>query len=257
MAKSASASHTAVQSRSSYFYVWSALACSVVAFLGFTPTYFAPLAQGSFSAKPIVHIHGIVFFSWTLFFAYQAWLVANGRTMRHRDVGLIGISFATAMTFLGLMVAVASAARAGALGFLNEAKLFMVVPVADIGTFVVLFAFAIAYVKNKEVHKRLMLVATASILDAAVARWFVTFLAPPLAPGASPVPTVNLALAPALLVDLFIVAGIIHDWRTRGRPHPTYLIAGGAVLVQQLLRAPVSTTAVWDGIAVWLMHVTG
>ncbi len=257
MTTSASASHTAVQDRSSYFYFWSALACAVVAFLGFTPTYFAPLAQGSFSAKPIVHIHGIVFFSWTLFFAYQAWLVANGRTMRHRDVGLIGIAFATAMTFLGLIVAVASAARVGALGFLNEAKLFMVVPVAGIVTFAVLFASAIANVKNKEVHKRLMLVATASILDAAVARWFLTFLAPPLAPGASPVPTVNLALAPALLVDLFIIAGIIHDWRTRGRPHPTYLIAGGAVLVQQLLRAPVSTTAVWDGIAVWLMHVTG
>lgn len=257
MATSASTSHTAVQVRSSYFYVWSALTCAAVAFLGFTPTYFAPLTQGSFRANPIVHIHGIVFFSWTLFFTYQAWLVANGRTMRHRDVGLIGISFATAMTFLGLMVAVEGAARNGALGFLSEAKAFMVVPVAGIVTFAVLFAFAIANVKNKEVHKRLMLVATASILDAAVARWFLTFLAPPLAPGASPVPTVNLALAPALLVDLIIIAGIIHDWRTRGRPHPAYLIAGGAVLVQQLLRAPVSTTAVWDGIAVWLMHVAG
>jgi hypothetical protein len=257
LAISVSASHTTVQVRGSYFYVWSALACAAVAFLGFAPTYFAPLVQGSFKANPIVHIHGIVFFSWTLFFTYQAWLVADGRTMRHRDVGLMGISFATAMTFLGLLVAVESAARAGALGFLSEAKHFMVVPVAGIITFAVLFAFAIANVKNKEVHKRLMLVATASILDAAVARWFLAFLAPPLAPGASPVPTVDLAVAPALLVDLIIVAGIAHDWRTRGRPHPAYLIAGGAVLVQQLLRAPVSTTAVWDGIAVWLMHVAG
>lgn len=257
MTTSASASHTAGQVRGSYFYVWSALACVAVAFLGFVPTYFAPLAKGSFSASPIVHIHGIVFFSWTLFFTYQAWLAASGRTMRHRDVGLIGISFATAMAFLGLMVAVASAARAGGLGFLSEAKLFMVVPVAGISTFAVLFAFAIANVKNKEVHKRLMLVATASILDAAVARWFLTFLAPPLAPGASPVPPVGVALPPALLVDLFIIAGIIHDWRTRGRPHPAYLIAGGAVLAQQLLRAPVSTSALWDGIAVWLMHAAG
>lgn len=257
MATNTSASQTAAQAPGSYFYVWSALACVVVAFLGFAPTYFAPLAQGSFRAHPIVHIHGIVFLSWTLFFTYQAWLVANGRTIRHRDVGLIGISFATAMTFLGLMVAVDAVARNGALGFLNEAKAFMVVPVAGIVTFAVLFAFAIANVKNKEVHKRLMLVATASILDAAVARWFLTFLAPPLAPGASPVPTVNLALPPALLVDLIIVAGIIRDWRTRGRPHPAYLIAGAGVLVQQLLRAPISTTAVWDRIAVWLLHVTG
>ena len=257
MTASASASQTALQVRGSYFYVWAALTCVVVAFLGFTPTYFRPLAQGSFSARPIVHIHGMVFFSWTLFFTYQAWLVANGRTMRHRDAGLIGISLATAMTFLGLMVAVASATRAGALGFLTEAKRFMVVPVSGIIVFAVLFAFAIANAKNREVHKRLMLVATASILDAAVARWFMTFLAPPLAPGDFPVPPVNVALAPALLVDLIIIAGIIHDWRTRGRPHPAYLIAGSAVLAGQLLRAPVSTTPVWDGIAVWLMHVTG
>lgn len=253
----ASGSPAAEQVRRSYFFVWSALACAAVAFLGFTPTYFAPLAKGAFDAKPIVHIHGIVFFSWTLFFAYQAWLPVSGRTMRHRDVGLIGISFATAMTFLGVIVAVASATRAAGLGFLGDAKQFMVVPLSGIVTFAVLFAFAIAYVKDKEVHKRLMLVATASILDAAVARWFLTFLAPPPAPGASPVPPVGVALPPALLVDLFIIAGIIHDWRTRGRPHPAYLIAGGAVLIQQLLRAPVSTTAAWNGIAEWLMHAAG
>lgn len=239
------------------FYVWSALACAAVAFLGFAPTYFVPLAKGSFAANPIVHIHGVVFLSWTLFFAYQTWLAANGRITRHRDVGLIGISFATAMTFLGLIVAVEAAARAGGLGFLSEARRFMVVPVAGIVTFAVVFAFAIANAKNKEVHKRLMLVATASILDAAVARWFLTFLAPPPAPGASPVPPVGVALPAALVVDLFIIAGIIYDWRTRGRPHPAYLIAGGAVLAQQVLRAPVSASAAWDGIAVWLMHVAG
>jgi hypothetical protein len=252
-----SATYGALQDRTSHFFLWSALTCVAVAFLGFTPTYFAPLAQGSFSASPIVHLHGIVFFSWTVFFAYQAWLVAAGRTMRHRDVGLIGISLATAMTFLGLLVAVSSATRVGGLGFLNEAKLFMVVPVSGIVTFAVLFACAIAYVKNKEVHKRVMLVATASILDAAIARWFLTFLAPPPAPGASPVPPVIMALAPALLADLIIVAGIVFDWRTRGRPHRAYLIAGGAVLIEQLLRAPFSTTTAWDRIAVWLLHVTG
>jgi hypothetical protein len=257
MTASASASATVGRVRGSYFFVWSALACVAVAFLGFIPTYFAPLVRGSFTAAPIVHIHGVVFFSWTVFFAYQAWLAASGRTMRHRDVGLIGISFATAMVFLGLVVAIESTARAGGVGFLSDGKRFMVVPVAGIVTFATVFAFAIAYVKKTEVHKRLMLVATASILDAAVARWLLTFFAPPPAPGVSPVPPVGIALPPALLVDLFIVAGIVHDWRTRGRPHPAYLIAGGAVLVQQLLRVPVSTTAAWDSVAEWLMHVAG
>ena len=248
---------TPAAAKHSGFYVWASLACVAVAFLGFTPTYFAPLARGAFNASPAIHIHGIVFFVWTLFFAYQTRLAATGRVTRHREIGLIGISLATAMTFLGLLVAVASAHRAGALGFLNEAKQFMIVPVSGIVMFAILFACAIAYVKDREVHKRLMLVATASILDAAIARWFLTFLAPPPVPGASPVPPVPVTIPPALLCDLFIVAGIVHDWRTRGRPHSVYLIAGGAVLVQQLLRAPVATTALWDSIAVWLLRVTG
>ncbi len=72
------------------------------------------------------------------------------------------------------------------------------------------------------------------------------------------VPTVAVALPSEILVDLIIVAGIKHDWRRRrGRPYPAYWIAGGAVLVEQLLRTPISTTAVWDEIAVQLMHVSG
>lgn len=247
----------AVEVRHTYFYVWTAWCFVAVAFLGFTPTYFAPLLRGAFQAAPIVHIHASVFFLWTLLYAWQAWLVASGRTLRHREFGLLGISVATAMTLLGLMVAVAAAERVAALGFLQEGKAFMIVPVSGILTFAVLFALAIGNIQHKDVHKRLMLVATASMLDAPVARWFLTFLAPPLAPGAAPVPPVEVTLMPALLVDLFIIVGIIHDWRSRGRPHPVYLIAGAGVLVQQLLRAPLSTTAAWDGIAGWLMHVAG
>lgn len=246
-----------VQVRGSYFHVWTAWCFVAVAFLGFTPTYFVPLLRGTFQAAPIVHIHASVFFLWTLLYAWQTWLVARGRTLRHREFGLLGISVATAMTLLGLMVAVTAAERVAVLGFLQEGKAFMIVPVSGILTFAVLFALAIVNIKRTDVHKRLMLVATASMLDAPVARWFMTFLAPALAPGAPPVPPVEVTLMPALLVDLFIIGGIIHDWRTRGRPHPVYLIAGAGVLVQQLLRAPLSTTAAWDTIAEWLMHVAG
>lgn len=248
---------SAVQEQHSTFYFRAALACVAVAFLGFTPTYFAPVVQGSFRGHPIAHLHGIVFFCWTLLFAYQTWLVANSRTARHRDAGLIGISLATAMIFLGLMMAVDSVARGASAGFLNDAKQFMVVPVTGITMFAFLVAIAIANLRNSDVHRRLMLVATATILDADVARWFLTFLEPPPVPGASPVPPVAVALPPALLVDLFIIAGIVHDWRTRGRPHPAYLIAGAAVLLMQLLRAPIATSATWNGIADWLIHVTG
>ena len=38
----------------------------------------------------------------------------------------------------------------------------------------------------------------------------------------------------------------IYNWRTRGRVHRAYWIAGAAVLAVQVLRVPVSTTHAWD-----------
>ena len=99
-----------------YFYFYMALACTAVAFLGFAPTYWLPLASGSFSSTPVVHFHGLLFFTWTLYFAFQTWLAASGRIARHRTMGMIGVSLATAMTILGFLVAVNAMKRSAALG---------------------------------------------------------------------------------------------------------------------------------------------
>src|ERR1700675_4247137 len=92
-------------SHARYFYFHMALACMAVAFLGFAPTYWLPLASGSFASTPVVHFHGMLFFTWTLYFALQTWLAASDRTARHRSLGVIGVSLATAMTLFGLLVA--------------------------------------------------------------------------------------------------------------------------------------------------------
>jgi len=69
----------AVASPARYFYFHMALACAAVAFLGFAPTYFVPLASGSLAVPPAVHIHGVVFFTWSVFFVFQAWLASSGQ----------------------------------------------------------------------------------------------------------------------------------------------------------------------------------
>ena len=50
-------------SQTGYFYFYMALACTAVAFIGFAPTYWMPLAKRSFSASPVVHFHGLLFFA--------------------------------------------------------------------------------------------------------------------------------------------------------------------------------------------------
>jgi hypothetical protein len=54
-----------------------------------------------------------------------------------------------------------------------------------------------------------------------------------------------------------IVAAIVYDWRTRGRPHPAYWIAGGAWLAIQLLRIPFSKTPAWHAMADWFLAFAG
>ena len=88
---------------------------------------------------------------------------------------------------------------------------------------------AIANVRRPEIHKRLMLLATISVIPPAIARVFFALnvgIAPGLRPGLGPLRTVESVLAPALIADALVLAGMICDWRTRGRPHPAYVIGG-------------------------------
>jgi hypothetical protein len=240
--------------RAEFFYVYMASTCMAVAFLGFAPTYWVPMAEGTFKANPIVHVHGLVFSAWTIFFVYQTWLAASGRLVRHRAVGMIGVSFATAMTIFGTLAAINQMKSAVALGLADAGKTFALVPLGSILFFAVVVAFAIGNVRRPEWHKRLMLVATISLLDAAVARWFLVFVVPPGPPGPPPVMA---DVPPALLVCTLLIIGIVYDWRLRGRPHPAYLMGGGALLALKLLQLPLSTTALWHEIADGVLALAG
>jgi hypothetical protein len=238
--------HLIATPQTRYFYFYMALACIAVAFLGFAPTYWAPMASGKLPAMPVVHFHGLLFFAWTLYFALQSWLAASGQVTRHRTMGMIGVSLATAMTIFGFLVAVNMMKRSAALGLTDEGIAFAIVPLSGIAFFAVVFTLAIANVRRPEIHKRLMLLAGISLLDAAVARWFLTFLAPPGPPGPPPVPV---TIAPALVAYLLLVAAIVFDWRTRGRPHPVYIYGGIALVAVKLLNWPISTTPLWHSFA--------
>jgi hypothetical protein len=235
-----------VASPARYFYFSMALACAAVAFLGFAPTFFLPLAAGKFSAPPSVHVHGIVFFTWSLYFVFQAWLPASGQVGLHRTVGLIGVSLATAMTIFGFMAGITMMKQSAALGRTDAGVAFSIVPWSGILFFAVVFAIGIAMVRRPDVHKRLMLLAGISILDAAVARWFLTFLAPPGPPGPPPV---AVTILPAFVAYLLLVVAIVHDWRTRGRPHAVYVIGGIVLIAVKLLNLPISETHAWHAFA--------
>jgi len=185
----------APQARSSIrrFYVIMALVCVATAFGFFSLTYWGPLAAGRFHASPVVHVHAVVFSAWVLLLLAQTWFAATGRLAHHRAWGVVGVSLATTMVFVGLWAALHRVVEATARGHAEAAYAFAIVPISGIALFAVLIAVAFANVRSPEIHKRLVLVATIGILQAAVARLFFIMARPSpdiVHPGEAPPPPV-------------------------------------------------------------------
>jgi hypothetical protein len=236
------------------FYLGMAGVFVLIAFGGFTPSYWAKLAAGNFHGAPITHIHGALFFFWTLFFFVQTALVANGRTPDHRNWGLAGISLATAMAISVVLASINSMKVGDAIGMGDQARQFAIVPLGALAIFATLFTLAIVNIRRLEVHKRLMLMAMIPLMQAALARVFAVYMAPP---GAVGPPPVFAAVPPGLTADLLVVAAIVYDWRSRGRPHKVYLICGAVDVAEQLLCWVLGPTAGWMAFAGWVQSLAG
>ena len=246
---------TAVRGETRHFHLWMACVFALIAFGGFTPTYWAKIASGSFHAPPIVHIHGMLLFAWTLFYLTQTALVAAGRTPAHRASGLGGIALFSVLVCSITAARIVMMRLDDAHGMGVASRSFSAVVFLALPLMVGLFATAIANIRRPEVHKRFMYVLMASMMIPAIARVFLTFLAP--AGAADGPPPAFVSIPPAVVSMLLIVVAMVYDWRTRGRPHTAYVIGGSLVLIYTLLVVPVATSQTWQAVALYLEHIPG
>jgi hypothetical protein len=217
------------------FYTGSALAVIVAVFVGFAPTYYL---RGSFhpTPLPLLHqVHGLVFTSWILLFLAQTSLIAGRRVALHRRVGVAGAVLAALVVAVGLTIAVATGRRNFASGHV-DALAFLAIPFGDMLVFGVLAFGGIYYRRKADVHKRLMFLATISILPAAFARWPLSLVA-------------NGPRAFFGTTDLFIVGALVHDFVSRRRLHPVTIWAGLFIVASQFLRLAVAVTSPWQTLA--------
>ena len=224
------------------FYLSMALAILLTVFVGFARSFFLrPLFPTWPSpSEPIFYVHGAVFASWFALLVAQATLITAGQPRRHRQLGVLGAGIAAAMVALGTAGALVAAHRPT--GFVDlpvPPLVFLVVPLFDMATFAVLISLAIARRGDPQTHKRLMLIASINLLTAAVARW-------PVIHGTG-------VLVYFGVTDLFLLPLVVWDLRSRGRPHPVTVWAGGWLVVSQPLRLAVASTAAWLGFAQWLV----
>jgi len=209
------------------------LAIAVVVLVGFAPTYYLRPGAPHDPLPLHIRVHGLLFTAWIALLVVQATLVARGRTSWHRSLGWSGAALAFLMVVAGSYAGIQTARREAGFGLGDEAEAFLTIPLFSMAAFAVLVASAVFSRHRPRTHKRLMLLATISLLDAPIARW-------PGAPG---------AVGVFVLVDLFVVAGMLHDLVSRRRVHPAYLWGGAFVLASQVLRDPVGRLDIWHAVA--------
>jgi hypothetical protein len=156
---------------------------------------------------------------------------------------LLGIALAATMVFGGLLAAIVSL-QAGLSGPRPEAaRTAAVLSFSGMTLFTTFFVLAIANLRRLERHKRLMVLASFAILQAAIARFIMLF--PVIAQP-------QRVVIGAFIVDALILAVALIDARTRGRIHPVYIVGGAFMAAIQYLRVQLLDTAAWTAFCAWL-----
>lgn len=217
----------------SAFHIGMAVAFLVTAFAGFAPSYLPGAHSERLPISPLFHVHGMVFSGWLVLLLVQSLLVAKGSVRLHRRLGMAGAALAVLMVPLGIATAIKAAGRPIGTSGQDPAALL----VFQIGAVILFAGFVIAAIwkrKKPESHRRLILLATICIMPPAIARLPLVDLRPVLA---------------GTLSLLFVVAGILHDYRVRGRVHRVYLLGGLILALSGPVRFGIGQTAAWQSFA--------
>ena len=221
------------------FFSGMALLILGIVIVGFAPTfYLAPLFPGRPApAERFFYLKGVIFSTWFLLMPCQCWLIASRRVVLHRTLGIAGASIAVLMVISGIWGALIAAGRPG--GFIAVSApplMFLVEPLFDIVAFASLVSLALIWRRDAASHKRLMLLGSLAMVDAAAARW-------PF------VPTVHPIWGPVVMVVILVLALAAYDLNAKGRLHPITLWAGGALILSFPLRLWIGVSATWQQVA--------
>lgn len=225
------------QQRKSRFVFGLSLAAAITVLFGFAPTFYLrgylPMRPDQPPLTALLLIHGVLGTAWIVLFLTQSFLVVSQRVALHRRLGIAGGMLAVALVVVGLMTAVDALHRnVGPFG-LDPRTWFVGVPFAGTVLFGILVAVALARRRSPEAHRRLMLLATITLLNPALGRIVGSYL---------PVGLIGFLVLIFVLTDLFVIAVALHDLRVRGHVHPTLIRGGVAVMIVQPIVLALGTT---------------
>jgi hypothetical protein len=226
-----------ISRRDDLFFGAMGLIIALLVFLGFAPTFFLAARYAGPPLSVLRIVHGTLFTSWIVLYNVQVLLIANDRVRVHRALGVVGAMMATAMVPLGIALAI-TAVREGHAPPGIPPLSFLAIPLFDMAVFAPLVAAGIYFRRRGDVHKRLMLLATLSLVAAAVARLSRMVPIPPAVVATGPL--FYFGVEDALLIVL-----ATYDLVSRGRVHPVTLWGGVFVIGSQAARLAISGTHGW------------
>jgi hypothetical protein len=220
------------------FYTSMAIVLAAAVFLGFAPTFFLrgylPLPPGANSLSSLIVIHGLLNTLWFALFLVQTLLVARARTDIHRRLGMSGAALAIAIVLVGTLTTIKGLRDSPVTPQFDGRVFFLGATLPSFVLFGALVAAAIVFRRRPETHKRLMLLATIKLMSAGLDRIFSFNFA-------GPVP--DFLVHTQMATDIFIIAAVLYDLRTRGRLHPALVWGGAAIVLQPLLLVVARTHA--------------
>ncbi|MEP6689245.1 MAG: hypothetical protein ABJC36_12925 [Gemmatimonadales bacterium] len=220
------------------FFTGMAVAALLTAVIGFAPTYYLRSMVGGPPLSTLLHVHGLLFTAWLLLFLAQTSLVAAQRTDLHRRLGLAVVILAPLLLVVGWLTAIDAARRGVTPPGGPHPLAFLAVPLGTLVVFAMLVIPGLRYRRRSETHKRLMLLATISLLTPAIARFRYYGL------GGTVIPIVGTCA--------FVLVCMAYDRWSHGRVHPV-LVWGGVLLMISLPgRFALGQTGAWRSIAEWL-----
>jgi hypothetical protein len=202
---------------------------------GFSKTYFMAGMVRAPLPNLLIHVHGAAFTLWMVLLAVQVGLVSAKKIQWHRTLGLAGFFLACAMVVLGLMAST-DALRRGSAPLGLTAKTFYVVPLSDMLVFSVLVFFAYRARRQPAAHKRLILIATIGLIDAAVGRWPIAFL------------QTNPKMQD-LVPFAFLLVVMLYDLVSLRKIQKATIWASLFLIVVHLARVPIGFTSAWQAFA--------
>jgi hypothetical protein len=216
-------------------YTWAAFACALIAVTGFARSYYLKSLFGKPPLPVLLHVHGVIMSAWCVLFFVQTYLVAIHRVRVHRRLGIFGAVLAFLVVGIGTYATVAATAREVREHVVHQFHFLFGLNLMNLLLFAIFVILGLALRGRPESHKRLMLMATLTLLAPAVARIVLLFTRAPMVQFAA--------------FDFCILIFVVTDTVWHRRLHPA-LGWGAAVVIGSFHLTALALSADW-----WLPFV--